>query len=215
MDTVTDPGALPVSAEKVTWNETGVPTVAGFGETAGLVSRPVEWPSAVATARASSISASGEATNSLVESRPRRRTVTPVIGRRMGRPGGGGNGTAVRVPRTLATPRPVRVRSAPSVRPVARHHNGPQPHLSDRIVRGLSRSAQRARGPFGRCRRTPAHIGLGGPQPITRPMPCGDLERMLPTGPGLPARIPRPLALCRKGPIVEARLKVTQALCDA
>ena len=147
--TTTHAGAEPVASVKVTPNETAVPTTAGFGETAGSVSRPVEWPAAVPTTKPRSSSANGDATSTLMGNLPRCLTVTPVMRRRMGGQGGVGNGTAVMAPRTLAPVRRGEGASKPAARSVASHPERTLPHQSARPARNSVRWAQRFQVPSG------------------------------------------------------------------
>lgn len=147
--TETDLGASPSGSVKVTPNETVVPTIAMVGETDGSLSLPSELPIAVPTPKARSNSANSGAIATVMGSRPKRLTAASVMVWRMGRQGGVGNGTAVMAPGTLAGVEPIRDRSAPLVRPIARHHKCPQPHCSDRRRGSAVRWAQPPQVPSG------------------------------------------------------------------
>jgi hypothetical protein len=175
----------------VTVKLTVVPTIAGFGETAGLESHPVEWPVAVPTAKAMSNSAAGDATMKLARSRPRRRTATSVMWGRMGRQGGVGNGTAVMAPRTLASRRAAGERPAAVVRPVARHPKHPLPHPVDHARKGPVRWAQGLGVPW--CGASDHHPG----GTVTGRTSSWDLGQSPPRGarPGVSDRTWEPAAL--------------------
>ena len=127
-----------------------------------------------------------------------------------GTAGGSGQWYVVHAPGTPCGDEPRRCRLEPPVRPIARHQKSPQPHFPDRRRESIVRWAQALPVPSDGARthrprppltddnpslgpaRSPSASRLHGLTQLAR---CRDREPGGSVGPGLPARIARPLAL--------------------
>ena len=153
--------------------------------------------------------------DSSTASRPGAASVSPVMGLRMGRLGGVGNGTAVMAPRTIPSPRRLDCRSRAFVRPVARHHKDPLPHFFDLRPGSPGRWGQRPRVPSdGALAHRPGRALTDGNRRLTR------AGRAIRDACARPARDFRP-ASCAHWPyspmrsITEAHTKIADAPCSA